>query len=418
MKIGLIRPPISGEKTYPLELARLYTVARQMGEEVCCYDLAIQQGAKYLNDLASMDLLYFSTSLTGIAAFEKDLPRLLDTIAKIKEKGRAKIIVGGDYCTRNPALIKKTDQIDYLLCGDVEYIFPQVLKYLKGEEKTCPEGCIFPAASVSCHWANSLDGFPHASYTGLPLDKYAGTIAGLGQQCFPIITSRGCPLSCSYCEVPFTCNKQFRPRNYNELEQEMRAICQAYRDIHFLVEDDLFNFDANHVEKFCHLVRQLPGQISWECVNGLNPEYLSVAQIRLMASAGCRHIALGIEVWDVAAAKELGRNLDKAHVLDLLQECKGLELVTSGYFILNPPASKVRKQLVSFFATLKLSFNFVHYSIYYDGRRVAWKYIFFQKMAYLIYYAKLPHLRHILRLFLKEPRLVSKKIIKKIVRVY
>ncbi len=423
MSIFFIRPPISGEKTYPLELARLVTSVSFTNQEVCCYDFAInykQSLQGLLKKISDNDIVYFTTTVVGISRYPDDISKLYRVINLICKSCNATIVVGGDYCTINSKIFFENKNIDYLLQGDVEYIFPELVRYIMNSSEPFPTGCISKSNKdyqTEAFFSEQLVNLPMANFTSFDLENYPKTIFSKGKLCFPVITSRGCPEHCCFCNVAFTSGKNHRKRSICSVLEEMTFVKENYSNVHFLVEDDNFAFDSYHLENFCTEIVNRKLSITWECINGIPVESLVIKQVKMLAESGCIHIAFGIEVLDEKLSKELGRKLKLDYIYQVLDACEKFSIYTTAYYILNPPETSFLKKLQLFFMTFQYPVTLSHYSIFIiQGRPKLW-HIFFQKSAYLLYYLWPPKIIELARFGIFNSCNNYTKIFKKIIRI-
>src|SRR5262245_53822040 len=106
-----------------------------------------------------------------------------------------------------------------------------------------------------------------------------------------LITSRGCPFSCTFCDR----STSGRKGRMHSVESVVR-LCQSLvdrgvRHINFL--DDLFTVRKQRVIDLCQAFLDHGFTFSWSCTN--HPNLLDQPTMELMRRAGCWQIAYGIE---------------------------------------------------------------------------------------------------------------------------
>ena len=104
----------------------------------------------------------------------------------------------------------------------------------------------------------------------------------------PILTSRGCPYTCTFCchEVA---GQRYRQRSLDSVFAEIHYAIEYFNINALFILDDLFCLNREHLEEFCHLVSSLNSR--WECsAVQINPEVLA-----LMKDSGCCCISPGVE---------------------------------------------------------------------------------------------------------------------------
>ena len=101
-----------------------------------------------------------------------------------------------------------------------------------------------------------------------------------------IITSRGCPFSCTFCDRS-TSGKRGR---FHSVEYVV-AMCRRLSDLgvrHVLFYDDLFTVNRRRVVELCHAFQDEGFRFTWSCNS--HPNLLDAETLQLMKRAGCWQI--------------------------------------------------------------------------------------------------------------------------------
>jgi radical SAM superfamily enzyme YgiQ (UPF0313 family) len=154
---------------------------------------------------------------------------------------------------------------------------------------------------------------------------------GASNRLATMISSRGCPCRCSYCDVPF---KLYRQRSIPAVADEMRDCLEAdYNEIHFY--DDLFNITPERVIAFCDEIVRRGYRIDWDFrgrVNTVTRESLVRAR-----QAGCRMISFGVETGSDEGLQQLRKNTTTAQVRNVFRWCRELGILTIADFMIGLP---------------------------------------------------------------------------------
>jgi radical SAM superfamily enzyme YgiQ (UPF0313 family) len=146
----------------------------------------------------------------------------------------------------------------------------------------------------------------------IPRDSYVlhkGTIAPLNTRTFrkfarysgtsySIMSSRGCPFSCTYCcnnaLVKITGQRGIRFRESSSIMDELRVAITQYPFIEYInFQDDCFLArPAEELERFCHLYSR---EIKRPFIARSIPIYITERKITSMKSAGLAWISLGLQ---------------------------------------------------------------------------------------------------------------------------
>jgi anaerobic magnesium-protoporphyrin IX monomethyl ester cyclase len=116
-----------------------------------------------------------------------------------------------------------------------------------------------------------------------------------------IISSRGCPYACSYCDRSVF-SRGFR---FNSPEYILEHVAMLNRDYgirHVFFYDDLFTFDRKRVAEFCELKAKKGIKVSYNCIARL--EHVDAELLALLKGSGCWQVNFGIESGDPEILKK------------------------------------------------------------------------------------------------------------------
>jgi radical SAM superfamily enzyme YgiQ (UPF0313 family) len=194
----------------PLGIQMLAPVLRQAGHRVRMFDTCHpRMRAEDIAEAARQERPdVIGLSFLSVTAY----PALKEAARRIKVANPdIPIIVGGPFATINSdRILRDCPFIDHVGAGEGEELFPDYLAHLRD-----------PGAVDGLAWRNGgevvrnrprpllrdLDRFPYADRTSLPID-YVESLpldvpAVLSLDKFGTLqTSRGCPYTCIYCDIP------------------------------------------------------------------------------------------------------------------------------------------------------------------------------------------------------------------------
>jgi len=153
----------------------------------------------------------------------------------------------------------------------------------------------------------------------------------------PIITSRGCPYSCTYCAGHLISGKKIRYRSINKVIEEIKILYNQYhiREIH--IEDDNFTFNHEFVFDFCRKLKENNLNITWTCPNGVRLDTLNKELLSAMKEAGLYALSVGIESGSDRILKDMKKNLTKKEIREKIKLIRDCDLEVSGFFIIGYP---------------------------------------------------------------------------------
>ncbi|MCD4675684.1 MAG: B12-binding domain-containing radical SAM protein [Desulfobacula sp.] len=171
-----------------------------------------------------------------------------------------------------------------------------------------------------------LDGFPKIyrppfhSYRRLPVGN--------------IITSRGCPGVCSFCDRSVFGQKTYRHSN----EYVVEMISYLVKDFgirEISIKDDMFIHSTEHIVEFCQLLEKKNIKVSWSC----NARVISVndEMLRIMKKAGCWMISYGVESGSPQMLKKMMKGATTKQALKALQLTRKNGITSKGFFMVGIP---------------------------------------------------------------------------------
>lgn len=148
-----------------------------------------------------------------------------------------------------------------------------------------------------------------------------------------ILTARGCPYNCSFCNIPFKASYRYRsPANvaaeFEYIENELPKVREV------MIEDDTFPALKERTEKICELFMEKKIGIKWSCNARVNT---SLETLKLMKKANCRLMCVGFETPRQNVLDNINKKTSKQLQLEFMENTKKAELLVNGCFILGLP---------------------------------------------------------------------------------
>lgn len=283
-------------------LCTLAAVLRQKSYNVEIVDamalkLGNQELANAINDKSPRYL--------GISACTMDIIAAADLAARVKSlKPSIRIIIGGPHITALPKeTMEEFSVFDIGVIGEGEETLPELLDVLDGripKKLTGVDGLVFRENSALVvtkprAFIKDLDALPLPAWDLLPnLRQYYFAPAWTmhSGQTATIITSRGCPCQCIYCDRKVFGNV-VRYHGPEYVLEMMRTVHKKHDIGHLRIGDDNFVINKKRLHAICDRLIGEKMVLSWSClarVDSVDPEMLAK-----MKKAGCWSIAVGVE---------------------------------------------------------------------------------------------------------------------------
>lgn len=171
----------------------------------------------------------------------------------------------------------------------------------------------------------------------------------------PILTSRGCPFTCTYCHDIF--GKSIRYQSPGAVLEEMRFLKETYGVREFQILDDSFNIDMKRAKHIFSQIAQQRWDVKISFPNGLRADYIDAEMVQKMKEAGVYRLALGIESGSLKIQKQISKSLDIGILKDVVRMISSAGISVHGFFMLGFPgeSKEEMRRTIDFACELDLS---------------------------------------------------------------
>ncbi len=357
----------------PIGIMSLSAVLKRAGHECVMFD---QANPETPNAVIIEQIQKQQPALVGLSFLSTTSYPYAKILAReIRATGsKVKLAFGGVFVSLNAALVKQQcPEVDFICRGDGEQLILDLLQNLDD-----------PSAVESVTWAKdgqvvsnpnrkterNLDQWPFPDRESLKLDFVESMPLDvpcvLSLERFTTMqTSRGCPWSCVFCDIPVFNEGKWRSRTPEHVVAEFKYLQeQGYGAVYFV--DDHFLLQPKRIEAICKGLNDQNITIQWGCEGRVD----SVAQhlFPAMAKAHCRTLMFGIESGSQKMLDRLNKEQTLAEVETAVTNAKkaGIQIV-HGFFVVGSPDETVEdmKATFDFAARLPLdTFGFNRLCVY------------------------------------------------------
>ena len=368
--------------TMPMGIAYLAASARQAGYEVGCLDCVVE--APYqetpVDDQISRYGLTYEQIMHRIRAFKPDAvglscifsnqwPAVRELAGRIKaEMPEIPILCGGAHPTFLSELCMKDAPLDYILRGESEETLVDLLDRLRdGRPVTEVDGLVWREDGAvrkneKTAYIHDLDRLPFPAHDLLDPERYFKLALPMAYDFIsprniPIVTSRGCPCSCTFCSSTQLWGKRYRVRSAENVLKEMDWLVETFGIKELKFQDDNLTVNRDRARQIFQGMIDRPWHLHWNTPNGIAIWTLDEEMLGLMKKSGCFGITLAIESGSQEVLTKLIKKplkLDKVREVNRIAREKGIS--RAAYFIVGFPG-ETREQIqqtVKFSRELKL----------------------------------------------------------------
>ena len=215
--------------------------------------------------------------IVGITGYAIQQERVFELADRLRKQGRF-VALGGPVVQPH-TLEECLNHADAVFLGEAEYTWPQ---FLRDREKG--QGRRQYVQDTLVDLADS----PLPRFDLIDLPAYAAAI---------IETSRGCPHSCEFCEIPARLGKGARTKSTAQVMAEVRDLAERGVDSIFIIDDNFFGGRTRTVELLGELeqfVRSARSPVYFSCQFTIDTARDDQV-LDLLDRANFRRVFIGIE---------------------------------------------------------------------------------------------------------------------------
>ncbi len=291
------------------------------------YGISVDEFVSRIKQYLPFDVVFVTSNMTY---WYPGVRKVVETVRDISTDST--IILGGIYATLYPEHAKDIIKPAYMHSGTVKDDLP-IFSEMKKVRKSQP----FYTLSL---------------YKNLPFA--------------PILTSTGCPFSCTYCASRFL-NGRFNQRPVDEVFNEITELnTRGVKNFAFYDDALLANAD-HHVKPLLKKIVDRGLHVGFHCPNGLHARYMDDELAYLMKEAGFKAIRLGLETIDEERQMKTGgkiRSDEFKRAVDHLKKHGFTKKEIGTYLMYGLPSQTLNevKEGVRFLQSLDVRINLTEYS--------------------------------------------------------
>jgi anaerobic magnesium-protoporphyrin IX monomethyl ester cyclase len=363
MKILFINPPARQAEYQsivvpPLGLLYVATHLKHAGYDIKVKD-AFAEGMDW--NTFSEYIKNERVDILGIGGMSPVIDTTFKAI-KIARPYTSHIIIGGPHASLYRQFIfEQCPEIDFAVIGEGEESSLALIKAIEaGKTVRGLHGVV--TRTVSNNDREMISDINKLSFPDLSLVPYRLYRYPLlkNRNVTTVMTSRGCPYECSFCDKS-TFGSVWRSRNVENVLSEIDEIVSSHKIKSVIFYDDLFTVNKDRVAGICEGILKKGYKFDWKCEGRVNLANLEL--MKLMKRAGCRIIAYGVESGNQAGLNYLNKKTRPDQIIQAFDLTRKAGIQTMAYFILGIPVETFEDELATIEMAKMIKANYAQFSV-------------------------------------------------------
>ena len=256
------------------------------------------------------------------------------------------VLMGGPHASLTAEdTLANIPSVDIVVRGEGEYIVKELCEVLETDgDLHSVDGISFRENGKIIHNKNrqliqDLDALPLPAHHLFPLDKYNFTLNVPGKGKLPamnVITSRGCPIGCTFCATSKMLGKRWRARSPSNVIFELEHLIEKYGTKAIFFYDDLFTMNKKRTFELCNLMIERGLDLNYICMTRVDT--LDKPLLTKMKESGCYRIHYGVES---GSQRILDRIVEKKIKINQVKQVSKwmdeLGIIKNAFFIVSFP---------------------------------------------------------------------------------
>ncbi|MDY2745482.1 MAG: radical SAM protein [Methanosphaera sp.] len=383
MKVTLVNPPQTASKykfmgviAPPLGIAYMASVLRENGKEVDILDASAEDltFSEYKEEIKRRN-----PDLVAITALTPTIGRALEAAEITKMVlPDCLVVMGGYHPTFNYEETLQDESVDMVIRGEGEYILLDLVDTLENDgnlrevkgivyQEEDEKGNKSTIINEIAHPEPDLDKIPFPAFDLLPMDKYR--LLDMDTHMTTMITSRGCPMQCSFCSSAAMHGKFVRERSVKNIVDEIEFLTTHYDIDTIAFMDDTFTLNKQKVMDICDEIMNRNIKIWWGCTSRVDT--LDEEVLQKMKDSGCITIFMGVESADQQALDNMNKNTTIEKIETAFKVSRKLKIRTIASVALGMPGDtkEIMNKTIKFVHSLKPNYAIYSLATPYPGTR-------------------------------------------------
>ena len=323
----------------PMGIAYIAAVLEAVGHAVDIIDMDADGVTK--EDFIEL-LKTGSFKMVGVTALTPSFNKAVELAKIVKENTSAYTVLGGIHPTIMPESSLSSPSVDFIVKGEGEITIKELITCIENNGYFSEiDGIGYKLSGKVVinrdrDLIKDLDSLPFPAMHLFKNRRYTYPDA-LYSPALPVITSRGCPGNCTYCNTKNIFTRKFRARSAKSVVDEFEHLVQnfAVKEIH--IWDDNFTTLKKRVFEIRDEVKRRGLKIKFAFPNGLRIDFIDMDILNALKDMGTYSIAVGIESGSQKVLDAIKKGIAVDKVKEKFSMIKKSGLESWAFFMLGLP---------------------------------------------------------------------------------
>jgi len=340
MRVAVIAPPYPLEEAPAPPLGVTYVAAAfaAAGAEVKILDYIV---SRYTPEKLKAELDAFRPDAVGATSVTLNFYGAAEIVRTAKRHNPDIVtMMGGPHVSFDAEnTLAAYPEIDLIVRGEGEQTIAELTPRLK-DKNAWPgiKGITFRlngrlAVTPQREFIDDLDTLPIPARHLLPLSRYQA----LGYP-ISIITSRGCPYSCIFCQGRRMVGRKVRKSSVARIVDEIEQIL-SFGINRINIADDLFASDKARVKEVCGEIQKRDLSFTWSAFARVDT--VDRETLKIMKETGCDSVSFGVESGNPEMLKRIRKNISLDQVRQAVGFCNDAGMIAHTSFVVGLPGESM-----------------------------------------------------------------------------
>lgn len=343
MRITFVEPRIAYYSWLPLNLLYLSSYLKKKYK----YEpVVIDTNPAEIENRICKQILDTKPDIIGITCTTPQFSKMIKIAEEIKKYSSVPIVVGGVHPSVCPEETLAGNCIDFIVIGEGEETFAELCEKLSnGEDYTAIQGIGYRldgkiVINQKRERISNLDDIPFPAWDLLPVESYflgnEGIMGAPTKRTINVITSRGCPFRCAFCNSSKVWASRVKRRSVDDVLEEIEYLRVTYQIDSIKFFDDCFTVKPAWVLEFCEkLIKKAWPDFFWECYSRV--DLIKDNVVKAMKAAGCTTIHLGVESGSPRILNQIDKKISVEQIINAFEIIKRHNIRIFAFIVIGFP---------------------------------------------------------------------------------